>query len=129
MACESWTPDGSTPQVAPGDPGFALQIAGATALVRIEDMSFEAAAGTEAARSSIAVFVGTSPSVVFRRVEMKAGPGAAKDPLEGGELQLAGRGRAAVAGHAALADERLDRVEVLVVVAAPPAEAVPRSPR
>jgi hypothetical protein len=77
FACGSWTPDAaSKPKVAPTDPGFALHVANVSKAVRFEDLAFEAVAGTESARSSIAVFVANSPNVTFRRVAMTARKGA-----------------------------------------------------
>src|SRR5690606_5163433 len=43
--------------------------------LRVEDIGFEALAGTADAPSSIAVFVANSPTVTFKRVDVKANAG------------------------------------------------------
>ncbi len=76
FACGTWTADSSLkPHVTPDTPGYALHVNGVAADLRVEDIAFEALAGTVDAPSSIAVFVANSPSVTFKRVDIKANGG------------------------------------------------------
>ena len=75
FACGAWTYSGATAKVAPTDAGYALDVEKVTGALQIADIRFTAVAGTEAATSSVAVFVNGSPSVTFRRVALAAGKG------------------------------------------------------
>lgn len=75
--CGTWAATtGSKPKVLPNDAGYALHIDSVTGDFRVEDMSFEAIAGTADKPSSIAAFVASSPNVTFTRVDLKANAGA-----------------------------------------------------
>ena len=85
FACGTWLPDSTIKaKVAPTDAGYALHVDNVSAPLRFEDMAFEAVAGTASAPSSVAAFVASSPNVVFKRVELKAGAGASGDDGEAG---------------------------------------------
>lgn len=74
--CTTWSPAADKPRVAPSDAGYALHIDAVPSEVRVEDVALEAIAGTASSRSSIAVFVASSPNVRFVRAEIKANAGA-----------------------------------------------------
>lgn len=74
--CGSWEAVAQKPSVAPAEAGFALHIDAVPSEVRVEDVAFAAVAGTTASPSSIAVFVASSPNVLFKRAEIKANAGA-----------------------------------------------------
>lgn len=73
FACKTWLPDSAAkPKIAPKTAGYALRVSAVNGPLRFEDISFESLAGTKADKSSIAVFVSTSPNVSFKRCDLKA---------------------------------------------------------
>jgi len=76
FACKTWLPDSAAkPKIAPKTAGYALRVSAVNGPLRFEDISFESLAGTKADKSSIAVFVSTSPNVSFKRCDLKANTG------------------------------------------------------
>ena len=61
--CATWEHDGSKAKLAPTAPGYALSVTDVTGPVVLADLEVVALPGTEAAPSSIAAFVSSSPSV------------------------------------------------------------------
>jgi hypothetical protein len=56
-------------------PAFALEVNAGSAVVDLEDLEIDAAPGTSASPSSVAVFATTSTSVTLRRTTLVAAPG------------------------------------------------------
>ena len=106
FACSGWTYTGTKAKVAPADAGFALELANADG-VSVSDLSFEAAAGTAASRSSVAAFARGAKGRLLR-VELIAHEG--KDganavtasnydaALMGDDVKLAGHTAAGTVG-------------------------------
>jgi len=75
FACGSWSYTGTKAKVAPSDVGYALELDGVVGAVTFADVSLTAAAGTAAARSSLAVSVSGSSNVTFVRAALEGGVG------------------------------------------------------
>ena len=76
FACKTWIFTGKHVSVAPHDVGYALHLDEVPEPFVISDVDFMAAAGVEAAPSSIAVFASKSPSGTLRRSSLTAKTGA-----------------------------------------------------
>jgi len=75
--CVNWNyASSNTVQVAPSQPGYALEVASLTVGATFEDMEFDAVDAQAPGASSVAVFANAAVAT-FRRVVMKAGNGAA----------------------------------------------------
>ncbi len=74
--CATWKYDrvANSVKVAPAS-GFALQIDTVVAALQIEDVEFDAPAGTAAGVSSVAAFVNASSAVTMKRTTLKAQDG------------------------------------------------------
>ena len=68
--------EGTKASVSGSAPAFALQLNAGGAAVDIEDLELDAAPGTSASPSSIAVFATSSTSVTMRRTTLVAAPGS-----------------------------------------------------
>ena len=71
---------GTKATVAGSLPTFTIEVNAGSAAVDIEDMEFDAAAGTAASPSSIAMFAVSSTAVTMERVTLTSGTGFAGSP-------------------------------------------------
>jgi hypothetical protein len=76
FTCGDWKHDTNAKVLVKPATGVALEVSGLTAGLLVEDITFTSEDATTPGSSSIAVFVATSQTVVFRRVAMNAGKGA-----------------------------------------------------
>lgn len=75
FACGAWSYSGTKAKVAPPDPGYALELRGASAPVVLADLDLVAKDGATPGESSVAAFVVSSTKVTLRRMSLTAGKG------------------------------------------------------